>query len=549
MDWKKTDSLAVVGGIIIAVLVFLPLVLMSVDRPEPQDRNGAETERVKEEERRGGIAEQIEMTDESAPEEKDTFKFWNVTYYSYDSQGRRTATDRYDSDGALFKYTHYTYDRQGNRILEQSESPGLGWETYKETRLTYDEENRLTLEQKFDGDVLSSEYYFRYMPDGSTSAVAQNYDKDGQKGAWSATVFNENDDPVSEYHYNAEGQVTSCERYRYDEQGRQIYYICYNRGDETTTPLREVITEYGEEQAVRISYEPLGHLNSVHYVVTDENTRTEMYYLAGYSGGSGGNEIYILGQEEPKWNRELKFWEGSWQTYNGDDRISDLHCSYDRIHSYSACWYEAGNKVRELECSVDGGICITTMNWYVYNGDGTLAVRCEYGFSGESLEEELQDGTRIRLEYEGSKLKRLLCTGADGIVLREITFDTEVGRGGRIEEWYEPLKEQMWAEALIPTEDGIVPADQADREDYAAGEGPEEEPEEGPDQGEFSDEISLPCYYEVQGGDSLWEIAGRVYGDPYQFVIIYRANKEVIGPDWNLIPAGMVLYLPEPDAP
>ncbi|MDE5591315.1 MAG: LysM peptidoglycan-binding domain-containing protein, partial [Acetatifactor sp.] len=536
-----------VGCIIILVLEMMVIGLPGVSRGwqgKNEAEAAAEAEKAKLPERRDGIAEHIEVADESAPGERDNFKLRNVTYYSYDSQGRCTAMDRYDADGDLFKYEHYTYDGQGNRILEQSESPGLSWETYKEVRLTYDEENRLTLEQNYDGDVLSSEYYLRYMPDGSTSSVVQNYDKDGQKGSWSTTVFNGNGDPVSEYHYDAEGQVTSCYKYRYDEEGQQIYFICYNRGDETTKPLREVITEYGEDQAVRISYEPLGHLNSVHYVVTDENTKTEMYYLAGYSGGSGGDGIYILGQEEPKWNRELKFWEGLWQTCNGDDKISSLHCSYDRIHSYTACWYEAGNKVRELECSVDGGICITTMNRYVYNGDGTLAECYEYGFSGESLEEELQDGTRIRLDYEGSKLKRLLCTGADGIVLREITFDTEVGRGGNIEEWYEPLKEQMWAEALIPTEDGIVSAEQAGREAYAAG----EEPEEGQDRGEFSDEISLPCYYEVEKGDSLWKIAGRIYGDPYRFVIIYNANKVVIGPDWNFIPAGMVLYLPEPDA-
>ena len=51
----------------------------------------------------------------------------------------------------------------------------------------------------------------------------------------------------------------------------------------------------------------------------------------------------------------------------------------------------------------------------------------------------------------------------------------------------------------------------------------------------------------VQRGDSLWTIAERFYGDPYQFVIIYRANKTAIGPDWNFIPTGMLLLLPEPD--
>lgn len=548
MNQKKPgrDYLATVGCLIIFVMTIMAIIVLPVLSMERQKRKEAEaagTERAKKLERRDGVAEHIDVVDNSALGEKENFKLWNVTYYSYDSQGRRTAIDRYDSDGELFKYEHYIYDRQGNRILEKSESPGLSWETYKEVQLTYDEENRLTLEQNYDGDVLSSEYYLRYMPDGSTSSVVQNYDKDGQKGYWSTTVFNENDDPVSEYHYNKEGQVTSCNMYRYDEEGRQIYYICYNKGDETTTPLREVITEYGEEQTVRFSYEPLGHLNSVHYVRVDGNTKTEMYYLAGYSGGSGGDEIYILGQEEPKWNRELKFWEGLWQTYNGEDKISGLNCSYDRLKSYSVCWYEEGNKVRELECSVDGGICITTMRRYVYNEDDTLAERYEYGFSGESLEEELQDGTRIRLEYNGSKLVRLFCSDSEENVLREITFDAE--NGNRIKEWYEPLKEQMWAETLLPTEDGIVPADQADREDHAI---PEEQ-EEGPDQGKFGDEISLPCYYEVEKGDSLWKIAGRVYGDPYQFVRIYRANKAVIGPDWNFIPEGMMLWLPESDTP
>lgn len=518
MDQKKPGR-----GILRAAGCFIVVWLGLIALSERQDRKkaeaAAEAERAKEQERRGGIAERIEMADSSVQEEREGFTLWNVTYYSYDPQGRCTAIDRYDSDGELFKYEHYTYDQWGNRILEQSESPGLSWETYEEVRLTYDEENRLTLEQNYNGDVLSSEYYIRYMPDGSTSSVVQNYDTDGQRSSWSTTVFNENDDPVSEYRYNKEGQVTSCNMYRYDEEGRQIYYICYNRGDETTTPLREVFTEYGEEQTVRFSYEPLGHLNSVHYVRTDGNTKTEMYYLAGYSGGSGGDEIYILGQKEPKWNRELKFWEGFWQTYDGEDRISGLNCSYDRIHSYYAYWYEDGNKVRELECSVDGGICITTMKRYVYNEDGTLAECYEYGFSGESLEEELQDGSRVRLEYAESRLVRLFCSDSEGNVLREITFETEAGHGGRIEEWYEPLKEQMWAEALLPTDDGIVPADQA-MED---------------------------CYYEVQRGDSLWKIAERVYGDPYRYVEIYRVNKNAIGPDWNFIPEGMILLLPEPD--
>lgn len=458
MNQKKSVSAFLIVYFFASLLAiwfffFLPLHAERQKREEQKreaTKAAAEAEMKKTAERRGGVAESIEIVDDSMLSEREDFTLWEVTYYSYNSQGRRTAMDRYDSEGKLSRYEHYTYDQHGKRILEQSESPDVSWETYKEVRYTYDEENRLTLEQNYNGDILRNEYFYRYMSDGNTYLVSQYYDETGEKGSWSTEVRNENDDPVAEYHYDAEGRVYGCDKYRYDEKGRLIYYICYNNGDESTQPLREVITEYGENQTVRISYEPLGHLNSVHYAIADENSKTEMYYLAGYSGGSGGDDIYILGQEEPKWNRELKFWEGIWQTYNRDDTISSLNCSYDRIHSYTACWYEEGHKVRELECSVDGGICITTMNRYVYNGDGTLTECYEYGFSGEILEEDLQDGTRIRLEYEGRKLKRLLCTDADGIVLREITFDTEAGQSGYIEEWYDPLKEPMSVETLIP---------------------------------------------------------------------------------------------------
>ncbi|MCM1191122.1 MAG: hypothetical protein NC123_03170 [Butyrivibrio sp.] len=405
-------------------------------------------------------AEQIEGVDNDAPMEQDGFKLRKVTRYSYDSRGQCTAIDEYDSFGILSEYRHYTYDydAQGNCILEESTSSATGWGSGKEVCVcTYDEENRLILEQDYDGDVLRSEYYFRYMPDQTTYSVVQNYDEEGRKSTWSTTIFNENDDPVCEYYYDVEGQVTRCGMYRYDEEGRQIYYICYNNGDENTRPLREVITEYGEEQTVRLSYEPLGHLNSVHYLNIDGNASAELYYLAGYSGENG---IRILGQEEPVWNQELKFWEGIWRTYNGEDIISDLNCGSYNLYSYSACWYEEGKKVRELTCSVNSeGVGRTRMHFYVYNEDGVQIECSEYEFSGESLEEELQDGTRIRLEYDGHRIRRLLCTDTAGNILREITVETETGRSGRIREWYEA---EEWPEMLISTENGIVPAEQID---------------------------------------------------------------------------------------
>lgn len=457
MDKKKPLRVNLLAaGLILGVLGYMCLGLPGSLQIWQRNRDTSAAEKGKEQERRGDAAERVEVADDSELGERDDLRLRNVTFYSYDSSGRRVAMDQYDSDGELFKYEHFFYDQQGNRILERSETPGLGWETYEEVHFTYDENGRLTLEQNYDGEVLSSEYYFQYMPDGNTYTISQYYDKSGQKASWFTTVFNESGDPVTEYHYDREGRITSCNKYRYDEEGRQIYYICYNSGDESTTPLREVFTEYGGEQTVRTSFEPLGHLNSKHYVMADENSKTELYYLAGYSGGSGGNGMYILGQEEPKWNQELKFWEGLWQTFDGDNRISSLSCEFDRLNSYSACWYEDGNKIRELKCSVNGGICSTTMKRYVYNEDGALAECYEYGFSGECLEEELQDGTRVRLEYRGGKLSRLLCTDSEGNVFREITFDTE--NYDRIKEWYDPSL-LLWGNFQIVDGCGFVSPD------------------------------------------------------------------------------------------
>lgn len=254
---------------------------------------------------------------------------------------------------------------------------------------------------------------------------------------------------MAAYDYNPEGEVTGCEKYRYDEEGQQVYYIYYNRGDESTTPLREIFTEYGEDRTVRIAFEPLGHLNSVHYAWLDGSKKAELYYLAGYSGGNHEDGIYILGQEGVKWNNELKFREGVWKTYDGDDEIYSLNCGSDRMNSCCAYWYEDGKKFRELKCTMDGGSSNTTVKRYVYDGNDRLTECYEYGVDRESFEEALQDNTRLRMEYaqDNNRLEKVILMDAGGEILREITFDME--QYGRIREWYDPLKEPLQVEDIV----------------------------------------------------------------------------------------------------
>ncbi|MEM0943676.1 MAG: transporter substrate-binding domain-containing protein [Pseudomonadota bacterium] len=54
--------------------------------------------------------------------------------------------------------------------------------------------------------------------------------------------------------------------------------------------------------------------------------------------------------------------------------------------------------------------------------------------------------------------------------------------------------------------------------------------------------------YTVVAGDTLSRIAGRAYGDPRSFPIVYNANSAVIGPNPGLIEIGQVYRIPCIDA-
>ena len=58
------------------------------------------------------------------------------------------------------------------------------------------------------------------------------------------------------------------------------------------------------------------------------------------------------------------------------------------------------------------------------------------------------------------------------------------------------------------------------------------------------DERQSPTTYTVVAGDSLWEIAARLLGDPARWEDIYDLNQDTIGANPSLIIPGMVLTLP-----
>jgi len=38
----------------------------------------------------------------------------------------------------------------------------------------------------------------------------------------------------------------------------------------------------------------------------------------------------------------------------------------------------------------------------------------------------------------------------------------------------------------------------------------------------------MPAYHQVTKGECLWTIAQEIYGDPYQWPLIFRANRDKI---------------------
>ncbi len=59
-----------------------------------------------------------------------------------------------------------------------------------------------------------------------------------------------------------------------------------------------------------------------------------------------------------------------------------------------------------------------------------------------------------------------------------------------------------------------------------------------------TDNTTRPKTYKVKEDDCLWDIAQAIYGDPYKYIDIYNANRDLIGGNPNLIFEGQTFVIP-----
>jgi hypothetical protein len=58
----------------------------------------------------------------------------------------------------------------------------------------------------------------------------------------------------------------------------------------------------------------------------------------------------------------------------------------------------------------------------------------------------------------------------------------------------------------------------------------------------------IPARYVIQRGDTLWDVTGRFFGDPFQWPRIWSYNPDVTNPHW-IYPEGQLRLVPEAGTP
>ncbi len=439
--------------------------------------------------------------------EDERLSFRCYTVYLYDAQGNCVEESCYETDGSLNNIELSGYDERGNLTARRKEYPLWGWDT-TEKQYGYDEEDRVIYQKSLKNGKLQTRWEYEYhMKDGLVYQTMQEFSAKGEAQGKREYVKNSRGDTLEYTYYDKDGEPNRSIHYEYDEQGRQVYY--YIQKGSAKKPMREIFTQYEEQDSIWITYEPLGHLNALEYINcdTEGNKLSDVYYLSGYQG-----------YKESQWNTHLSFWEGYWADYYDGLLTEELGYS-DSLKYYKFYVYEGEQKTLKLEYEEDGSIADRSLTHYLYVDQGRLAVVYEYGILGYDYELELNDGSILKLSFHDKNgyLKEVERSSASEMI-EQLSFDEKgkpikqyIPRFGELPKWGDPCP---WNDEHFPWEEKL-----------------ENEP-------------MPPEYYVVEEGDCLWGIAQNIYGNAFRYRDIYEKNRKLIGEDENLIFPGMELELP-----
>lgn len=317
------------------------------------------------------------------------------TEYEYDARGKNITETDYDEDGKITRQVEIAYDADGRQIK---------WECYDEygrctirriyTRdesgnlIQYDEYyNGYTKKEEYErdenGNVIKSVYYDddgtiteirEYEYDEMDREIRQvRYDGDGTVEYWRESEYDKSGNEIKFQSYNTTGNLEYCIiEYKYDENGRKIYYSHKDN---------DIVTEKQENE-----YDKDGNIIreiSIHY---DSDTgQKESQTIKEYTYDENKNRIGYAENHYDEGGTYSFLWE---REYDADDR-ENAYYLYDNEKSAS---YQS-------KIEYDGNGRIT--NYTGYDKNGTVLVRreTEYDTSGIVMRKNEYDADDNLIRY------------------------------------------------------------------------------------------------------------------------------------------------------
>lgn len=134
--------------------------------------------------------------------------------------------------------------------MQVTEYDADGEKTASSTVLVYDDDYNLTVFKVYNGDKLQREMTFRA---GMIPLKQQYYTEDGQKDRYYESTYDENDNELSYFAYDAEGNVDWGYTFTYDANGKMLTEKSYY-GEEYDSETRYSYNADGKVEATTTTY-------------------------------------------------------------------------------------------------------------------------------------------------------------------------------------------------------------------------------------------------------------------------------------------------------